>query len=129
MIVDASVIAAALVDGQPLGRSARAAIRGNSLIAPACIGLEVVSAWRRKVRLGELDPQIAAVAIDDLTRAPITLMPHGPLLKRIWQLRDNLSTYGASYVALAESLAMPLLTADRRLANAPGAACEFRVLD
>ena len=38
----------------------------------------------------------------------------------MWQLRDNLSAYDASYVALAEALDAVLLTADRRLAKAVG---------
>jgi predicted nucleic acid-binding protein len=42
------------------------------------------------------------------------------LLPRVWQLRGNLTAYDASYIALAEALDCPLLTADRRLAGAPG---------
>jgi predicted nucleic acid-binding protein len=42
------------------------------------------------------------------------------LLDRIWEMRDNLSVYDASYVALAELLDCNLLTADARLSRAPG---------
>ena len=42
------------------------------------------------------------------------------MLARIWSWRANLTTYDAAYVALAEVLGAPLLTADERLANAPG---------
>lgn len=41
----------------------------------------------------------------------------------MWALRDNVSAYDATYVALAEALDCPLLTADARLANAPGVRC------
>jgi len=41
--------------------------------------------------------------------------------RRIWQLRDNLTAYDASYVALAESLGCALVTADARLSRAGGA--------
>ena len=44
---------------------------------------------------------------------------HGPMLRRIWERRSNLAAYDAAYVALAEILAGPLLTTDRRLARAP----------
>jgi len=41
----------------------------------------------------------------------------------VWELRDNLSVYDGWYVALAESLETVLVTADRRLAEAPGPRC------
>lgn len=50
------------------------------------------------------------------------------LIDRIWDLRANLSAYDATYVALAEALACPLLTADRRLAAAPGPVCTIQVV-
>jgi predicted nucleic acid-binding protein len=50
------------------------------------------------------------------------------MLPRIWELRDNVTPYDAAYVALAEALDAPLLTADARFAAAPGPRCEFRVL-
>jgi len=55
-------------------------------------------------------------------------VPHLPLLDRVWQLRDNLSSYDASYVALAEALDAVILAADRRLAKAVGVLCEVDVL-
>jgi predicted nucleic acid-binding protein len=50
------------------------------------------------------------------------------LIERAWGLRTNLSFYDALYVALAELLAMPLLTLDRRLAGVPGMRTEIQVL-
>jgi len=52
-----------------------------------------------------------------------------PLLARVWELRDNLSAYDASYVALAESLGTVLVTADGRLKRAVGIRCEVVILD
>jgi predicted nucleic acid-binding protein len=40
------------------------------------------------------------------------------LLDRIWDLRDSVSAYDATYIALAEALDCPLLTADARLSRA-----------
>jgi predicted nucleic acid-binding protein len=53
---------------------------------------------------------------------------HIPLMPRIWELRDNLSTYDAAYVALAEAMDTALLTGDARLARAPGIRCEVELL-
>lgn len=50
------------------------------------------------------------------------------LLPRIWELRDNLTAYDATYVALAEALACELLPADARLARAPGPTCPVTVV-
>ena len=50
------------------------------------------------------------------------------LLSRIWELRDNVSAYDATYVAVAEALEAPLVTADGRLARAPGPRCTVTVV-
>jgi predicted nucleic acid-binding protein len=50
------------------------------------------------------------------------------LLPRIWELRDNLTAYDAGYVALAEALESRLVTADARLAGAPGPRCAITVV-
>jgi predicted nucleic acid-binding protein len=84
------------------------------------LDVEFAQVVRRLVREGTLAPKRAEEAIDDL--AALRMVRYGPvlLLKRIWQLRQNLSAYDASYVALAEELKAPLITRDRRLAAAPG---------
>lgn len=46
----------------------------------------------------------------------------------MWELRDNLTAYDATYVALAEALDCKLLTADGRLAGAPGPRCTIAVV-
>ena len=58
-----------------------------------------------------------------MTRYPVFL-----LLDRVWELRDNLSAYDASYVALAESLDCNLMTADARLSRAPGIRCVIELV-
>ncbi len=50
------------------------------------------------------------------------------MFDRIWELRDNLSAYDAAYVALAEIIECPLVTADARLSRAPGLRCAITVL-
>jgi predicted nucleic acid-binding protein len=46
---------------------------------------------------------------------PVERASHRLLLGRIWELRDELTTYDAAYVALAERLDATLLTADRAI--------------
>jgi len=49
-------------------------------------------------------------------------------MRRAYDLRVSVTAYDAAYVGLAESLECELLTADRRLANAPGLTCAAQVL-
>ena len=129
VVVDASVIAPALsVDEHVLGEHLRERLERERLVAPALIDLEVASAWRGQARGGQLHDRRAEAALADLAALPLERVPHGPLMRRIWDLRDNLSAYDASYVALAESLDTILLTGDERLARAPGIRCEVELL-
>lgn len=128
IVVDASVLAPALADDLSSGRRARAALAGHGLTAPAIIDLEVASVLRRQVLSGLLDARRAQQAVIDLVALPVRREPHTRLIGRCWELRQNLTIYDAAYVALAETLDIVLVTADSRLANAPGLLCRIDVL-
>lgn len=128
IVVDASTVVTGLADDGPDGDRVRARLRGERLCAPHMIDLEVTSAWRRLVATGHLDDRRARLALDDLRALRIERSPHGPLLNRCWELRHNLTTYDAAYVALAEHLQVLLLTADARIAGAPGTRCSVELL-
>lgn len=59
---------------------------------------------------------------------PVELHDHRPLLGRILELRNRLTAYDAAYVALAELLGAPLMTADGPLARAARAHTAVQVL-
>jgi predicted nucleic acid-binding protein len=128
IVVDASVLATALGDDGPDGDRARARLRGERLSAPELVDLEVASVLRRQVHGGEVDIRRAALALADLAALPLRRAPHRPLLARCWELRDILTVYDASYVALAEALDVTLLTGDGRLARATGPRCPIEML-
>lgn len=128
LVVDASVLAPALADDGPDGDRARARLRGHALAAPELIDLETASVIRSRLGAGALDARRAALALTDLIELPLRRASHRPLLARCWQLRENLTVYDAAYVALAELLDVALLTADARLASAPGLRCELDLL-
>lgn len=128
IVVDASVLVAALADDGDDGDGARARLRGERSVAPHLVDLEVASAWRRLVAGGELDSRRADLALADLAAFRMERVGHLRFLPRCWELRANLTPYDAVYVALAESLAVTLLTADARLADAPGPRCPIEVL-
>ena len=128
IVADASVLAVALADDGPDGDQARARLRGERVILPELADLEVASVLRRQLAAGAVDARRAGLALDDLAALPARRAPHRPLLARCWELRDNLTIYDAAYVALAEAIQATLLTADRRLARAPGPRCPIEIL-
>jgi predicted nucleic acid-binding protein len=128
LVVDASVLAPALADSGTDGLAARTRLRGEQLLAPEIVDLEVTSVLRGLVRAGRLTASRAEQAVQDLVDLPLQRAPHRPLLPRCWELRANLTVYDAAYVALAEAVRSTLLTGDRRLARASGVRCEVEVL-
>lgn len=99
---------------------ARSALTGTDPFAPELIDAEVLSAVVRQVRLRAVTEDRGRLAIRRLARASIERVPIAPLLLEAWGLRHNLSPYDALYVALARRLDCSLITADRRVAAAPG---------
>lgn len=59
---------------------------------------------------------------------PAVVWPHEPLIPRAWELRSNLSLYDATYVSLAEALALPLVTCDLRLARGASAVARIDIV-
>ena len=92
----------------------------ESLHAPHLLDVEVAQVLRRYVRDKTITAQRGQEALDDLGDLPLSRYPHDFLISRVWDLRANLTSYDAVYVALAELLDAPLLTRDGRIASAPG---------
>jgi predicted nucleic acid-binding protein len=98
----------------------RAFDASERLHAPQLLDVEVTQVLRRLVQRKELSIPRAEQALADLAQLVIDRHDHQSLIPRIWQLRDSLSAYDGSYVALAEALDAPLLTCDTKLAGARG---------
>ena len=128
IVVDASVIVSALADDGADGDLARSRLAGERLVSPQLVDLEVAAAWRRLVASGGLDERRAELALDDLRSLRMQRVAHRDLVGRCWALRENLTIYDAVYVALAEMLGAVLVTADARLAGAPGGRCTVELL-
>lgn len=128
LVVDASVVAPAVADGGDDGHRYRQRLRGEQLAAPDLLRVEVLSVLRRQHRLGGLDAGQVTAAVEDLLDLGLDVYPTGPLLRRTWELRDNVTAYDACYVALAEALGCSLLTADARLSRAAGPVCDVELI-
>jgi predicted nucleic acid-binding protein len=62
-----------------------------------------------------------------ISRTFLAPISHDVLLLRMWELRNNLTADDAVYVASAEALDAPPLTADRRLVAAAGHDARIRL--
>jgi len=129
IVLDASVLANVIGDDGPAGTAARNRIAGSDRwSAPDLVDVETVAVLRRRWRAGDLTARRFRSAIEDLLSLPIVRFPTGPLMVRAYELRSNVTPYDATYVALAEGLNCPLVTADRRLARATGIQCDVDLL-
>ena len=129
IVLDASVAATALVEVTPEAQRLRQHLAQVVTHAPHLIDAEVGSALRRRTADGQVAPFIAEGALRALGLLVARRYPHGPLATAAWALRGNVSYYAALYVALAARLGYPLLTADARLARAPGLPCAVELVD
>jgi predicted nucleic acid-binding protein len=123
VVCDASAIVAALLDSGPDGQWAVTRLTGVDLHAPTLVHYECANVIRRLELKGTVGADQAALAYTDLLDLNITLWPYDVLGGRIWQLRQNLASYDAAYVALAETLSATLVTLDRRIARSPVVEC------
>jgi len=128
IVVDASV-AFEVVLRTPLGLRAAERLADEDLHVPHLVDVEIASAIRRQFLAGELGMDAAEEALQNLMEWPLIRHAHTPLLPRIWALRHGISAYDAFYVALAETLGVPLLTCDARLAHAHGHSAKIELLD
>jgi predicted nucleic acid-binding protein len=124
IVLDASAALFALSnDGE-----ARRIVASETVVVPHLVDPELANALRAQVRRGRIAPEHAEAALTRWARLGLRRFAVVDLLGRIWELRENLTAYDATYVALAEAVTCPLVTADLRLGWAPGATCPITVV-
>lgn len=125
LVVDASVVVAALTGAAAHGDWAARQLADAHLAAPHLLPFEVATVLRRIQLDGSLSSDVATLAHADLGDLRVELYPHEAVADRIWELRATLTSNDASYIALAERLGAPLATLDARLTRAVGPACRL----
>lgn len=123
IVVDSSVVVAALLSNDRHGTWAASVLTSHEVAAPQLLTFEVANVLRRHAAAQIVSLDIARLAHGDLVQLDIEYWPYHAFASRAWQLRDNLAVYDASFVALAELLVADLYTLDTRITSAPGVAC------
>jgi predicted nucleic acid-binding protein len=124
-VVDSSVLAAAILDSGPHGAWAEKVLTKGSLYAPQLARVEATNIFRRLERAKLITTPEANAAQDDLMQLDMELFSFEPFADRVWELRHNMTSYDAWYVALAEALKLPLATLDEPLSKSKKVTCEF----
>lgn len=125
VVVDANLIAGQSIDF-PWSHAARSRFRawlasGTVVVAPVLWQYEVTSTLRKLSGRGGLTAERASAILDGLYSLGVRSVGPTPELQQAaleWATRLGvLATYDAAYLALADELAAPFWTADRRLFN------------
>ena len=119
LVIDASAAVEYLLR-TPLGLVVGDIVADADLAAPELMDAEVIAVLRRAVLHEHLPEDRALATLDDLATWRVQRISHRGLTRSAWRHRHNLPAYDALYVALAQANDATLLTADRRLARAPG---------
>jgi predicted nucleic acid-binding protein len=118
-VIDASALVVACSDRGVRGSAVRQLFVGYRRHAPHLVDAEVGNVMRKLVLVGVLTEVYAERARRMAERAIHERHAHhGPLGDLAWALRHNLTFYDALYAALARLMDCPLVTADRKLADA-----------
>jgi predicted nucleic acid-binding protein len=125
VVVDSSVLVAALVDTGRNGIWAEGVLSSGSLHAPELARVEATNVLRRLELAKQLTTPEAIAAHEDLMQLDLELFPFDPFADRIRELRYAVTSYDAWYVAIAEALRLPLATMDGRLSRSKGVTCKF----
>ncbi|WP_030687522.1 type II toxin-antitoxin system VapC family toxin [Streptomyces globisporus] len=132
IVVDAGALVMLLADAGPVGTALRGRVKGERLLAPYLVDIEVTSALLGRHRGGKLTGRELDGACAAFAELPLRRVEHLPLLPRVRELYADLSAYDAMYVALAEGYAVPLVTSDGRIrdgARATRAKCPVEVFN
>ena len=128
IIVDTSAIVETLAGSAPDAALVHR-LATDDLHAPHLLDVEVLHTLRVLITRRAATADKIEAARHAFEHLALTRYPHTPLRTRIWELRNNLSAYDATFVALAEELSAPLVTTDGRIAEATGLRATVEVYD
>jgi len=128
IVLDASAAVNLLIGEDALASKIAALIGDACVMAPVIFPFEVTNIIRGKLSGRLIDDDTAQDAWIGMTELNAELWQWATLADRVWQLRGSITSYDASYIALAELMGCPLLTTDARLAAMAPASCRVELV-
>jgi predicted nucleic acid-binding protein len=129
IVVDASLMVDALTDDGPAGAAAEAELAADPRwAAPEHLRVEVTSAVRGRWLAGKIAASRADEAVRALNRFTVSPAAWADIADRVWELRHEVNSCDAAYLAAAEIHGCPLVTTDGKLLGCRSRRCEVRVI-
>jgi len=128
IVLDASAAVNLLIGEDALASKISALIGDSCVMAPVIFPFEVTNTIRGKLSGRLIDDDTAQDAWIGMTELNVELWQWATLADRVWQLRGSITSYDASYIALAELMGCPLLTTDARLAAMAPNSCRVELV-
>lgn len=116
LVVDASAVAAMLFE-EPEGATIRAHIRGETLMAPHLLDFELANICWKRVRRSPSRHAASLTMLAALAHVKIDRVGVPPTDVANLAIRTGLTAYDASYLWLALSRDLELVTLDNQLAR------------
>lgn len=129
LVCDASALVFALTSTTEAALAVRERLTDHYCHAPHLVDAEVAHTLHQRERAGEISPATALAAMRAAGRMVDARYPHtGPTAELAWTLRGTFTVHDSLYLAVANALGAPLLTADARLAGAPALPCDVELV-
>ena len=116
LVVDASAVGAVLFN-EPEGATIRAHVRGDTLLAPHLIDYELANICWKRMRRSPASQAALLAMLAGLESLPLVRVPVPPAAAAALAGQTGLTAYDASYLWLAMSRDIELVTLDRQLAR------------
>jgi predicted nucleic acid-binding protein len=126
-VVDASLVLVLLANRLSDELLRKRLAEPRTLHAPHLVDAEVTSGVRGLLLGRKLTLERAGEMLADYQTLRIVRHPMSPYLEPVVRLRHNLTAYDAFYVALAETLDVPLLTRDAKLGGSVGHSADIQI--
>jgi predicted nucleic acid-binding protein len=128
IILDASAAIEFLLRAESVPELTEVLLNEETIACPVMLDLEILNVLRRQIQDKRVTKQRAEQALELYWALPLERFDTTLLSNRIWQLRNNFTSYDASYIALSEFLDVPLYTKDKKWRDQSGHKAEIHYI-